>query len=315
MRLEQLQRVVHGQRRVERVQSADQADGQHVLAHRVDEAAAQLLPLAAQPERPAQRVDDAVERMVDAPDLLDAEAPHLRHVAVHPEPLEQRAGQVALCPLGQHRRLRVHLDAGLERAERLAVAVEALVAGAHADHRLAAHQQLLCVGLGQHHHAHLLGPLREVPAQLAQREDEIALVVEGRRRGDPHLPALAHDVDRLLAHLAVAAGQRPDLLAGQQVAQRGRVDYGAGQQVRADDAALVEQGDRRVAQLLGGRRVGLQQLCQPQRAGQAGGAAADEAHADVDPLILLGLGGLNELADPHGRAVVGWSAAGHDGRS
>ena len=191
----------------------------------------------------------------------------------------------------------------------------ALVAGAHADHRLAAHQQLLRVGLGQHHHAHLLGPLGEVPAQLAQGEDEVALVVEGRRRGDPHLPALAHDVDRLLAHLAVAAGERSDLLARQQVAERGRVDDGAGQQVRADHPALVEHGDRRVAELLGGRRVGLQQLRQPQRSGQAGGAAADEADADVDPLVLLGLGGLDELADPHGRAVIGWSAAGHDGRS
>ena len=49
--------------------------------------------------------------------------------------------------------------------------------------------------------------------------------------------------------------------------------------------------------------------------GQAGGASADEADADVDPLVLLGLGGLDELPDPHGRAVVGWSAARHDGRS
>ena len=52
--------------------------------------------------------------------------------------VDQRAGEVALRALGEHRRLRLHLGAGLEGRQRLALAAAALVAGADAVHRAVA---------------------------------------------------------------------------------------------------------------------------------------------------------------------------------
>ena len=86
-------------------------------------------------QRPrADRVDQAVERLGDLPDLLDAELPDLRLAALGEVELADRgAGQVAPAALGEDRRLGDDVGAGLEVAERLAVLAAALVAGAHAD--------------------------------------------------------------------------------------------------------------------------------------------------------------------------------------
>src|SRR5215211_2439945 len=54
--LEQLQRVVDGERGVRVVEPRDETDTDLVLAHRVDEAAAELVPLRALAERPSDRV-------------------------------------------------------------------------------------------------------------------------------------------------------------------------------------------------------------------------------------------------------------------
>ena len=49
---------------------------------------------------------------------------------------------------------------------------------------------------------------------------------------------------------------------------------------------LLDHRDRHLAQALQHLLVVGEQLEQPVRAGQAGGAAADDRHADVDPLVL-----------------------------
>ena len=67
--------------------------------------------------------------------------------------------------------------------------------------------------------------------------------------------------------------------------QRARVDDGAGEQVRARALALLDHGDRHVAEPLG--RLGrlLEQLAEPDRAGEPGRPGADDQDADLDPLV------------------------------
>ena len=254
-----------------------------------------LSPYLAWAQRPAQRVDHAVERPRDAPQLLHAQAPHLGIGRGQAERLGKRRGQVALGALRQHGRPGVDLGARLVGAERLAVAAEALVAGDHAADGAVADEQRLRVGLGQHHHAELLGLLGQVAAELREREDPVALVVEGRRRGDADAVAGPHEIDRLVPDRPVAR-QLLDRRVRQQVAQRRGVHDRTGQQVRAGHPALVEHRDGHLAQPLGGGRVVGQELAEADGPGEAGRPAADEEHADVDALVLGRLRLGHELA-------------------
>ena len=74
--------------------------------------------------------------------------------------------------------------------------------------------------------------------------------------------------------------------------------------MRAGHLALVEHRHRHLAELLGGGRVGLEQLAHADRAGQAGRTAADEQDADVDALVLGGLRLGHELPHLHRRWIV-----------
>ena len=98
--------------------------------------------LAAEAQRPAHRVDHAVERLLDLPDLLHAELPLLWVLGAEVEVADRRAGEVALGALGQHGGLGDQVGAGLEVRELLAVAAAALVARAHAHHPPVVHQEL-----------------------------------------------------------------------------------------------------------------------------------------------------------------------------
>ena len=55
--------------------------------------------------------------------------------------------------------------------------------------------------------------------------------------------------------------------------------------MRAGLLALVDDRDRHLAEPLGRRRVVLEQLAEADRAGEPGGAAADDEDADLDPLV------------------------------
>ena len=83
--------------------------------------------------------------------------------------------------------------------------------------------------------------------------------------------------------------------------------------MRADGAALVHERDRHLAEPLGDRRVVLQQLRQPDRAGQPGRAAADDRDADLELLVGRRLGRADDLGRRERRRVRGGrrSARGH----
>ena len=101
--------------------------------------------------------------------------------AAEVEVVHRGEGQVAERALGEHRRLRDHVGAGLEVRERLAVPAAALVAGAHAAHDPVLDQQLGRGGLGQDVDARLLGLLGEEAAELRDRDHVVAVVAEVRR--------------------------------------------------------------------------------------------------------------------------------------
>ena len=87
--------------------------------------------------------------------------------------------------------------------------------------------------------------------------------------------------------------ERRPVLLGQvreQPLHRRRVHHRARQQVRAGVLALLDQRHRHLAERLHQRLVLGEQLHQPDRAGEAGRAAADDRDADLDPLVL-GIGG------------------------
>src|SRR5262249_17770674 len=90
-----------------------------LVLHRVDPGAAELAVLARDVHRPwlCERVDQAVQRLWDLPDLLDAQLPHLRLPRVAQlELLHRAAGQMAPAASRQHRPLSLDVGAGLEVA-------------------------------------------------------------------------------------------------------------------------------------------------------------------------------------------------------
>ena len=289
MRLELLQGVVAGEGGVGGVEPDDQAERDLVLAHRVDEAAAELVPLGALAQRPAHRVDDPVQRLLDLPDLLDADLPALRVRAAQVEVVERGAGQMAERALGEHGGLGDHVGPGLEVGELLAVLAAALVAGADAADDAVLDQQLVRGGLAEDVDAGLLGLLGEEAAELRDRGHVVAVVPEvGRHRLQRQRHLLGEEVDRVLGDLLVDGPVR-GIEVGEQLLHRRRLHVRPGEQVRARGLALLDHRDRDLAQLLGQLGLVLQQLHELVRAGEPGGAAADDRHADLDPL-LLGIG-------------------------
>ena len=280
---------MRGQPRVGPVEAGHEADrdavGLALAVHGVDPRAAELLVLGLRAQRPAERVDDAVERLLDLPHLLDAERPHLRVLGREAEALERGAGQVAPAALGEHGRLGGDVGAGLEVALLPALLVAALVAAADAEHVAVLDQQLRADGLGQDVRARLLGLLAQPAVELGDRDDVVAVVAERRRDRDQRDRALLvrHEVHALAADLAVV---RPRVVVGEQLADRRRVHDRAGELVRAGDLALLEHRHRHLAERLHQLRVVLEQLQQPDRAREPGLAAADDRDADLDPLVL-----------------------------
>ena len=303
MGLQLLEEVVHGQRGVAVVEPDDHADREHVVAHRVDERAAELAVLGRAAERPAHRVDDVVERLRDLPDLFDPERPHLRVLALEAETVDRRPGQVSLRALGEDGHLADQVAARLELRQRLAVLAAAAVARAHTAHAPVGDEQLLARGLGQDRRAAFLRLLRQPAAELRQGGHEVAVVPHRRRRRDPQRVLPRQVVDRLVRDMAVERHLRDALALSEQLLQGGRVDDRAREQMRTGLRALVDHGDRNLAEPLADGRGRLEQLAEPDRAREPGGPGADDEHSDLD---RIGVGGCGDhLGRVERRRVLG----------
>src|SRR3954447_8581494 len=286
MRLQFLQQVVHGELGVSVVEADDHPERDHVVAHGIDERPAELAVLRGSAQRPAHRVDDAIERTRDLPDLLHAERPHLRVLARQPVAVERDARQMSLRPLGEHGDASDDVGAGLEVAELVAVAAAALVARAHAAHSAVRREQLHRGRLGEDHPAGPLRLSRKPAAELRQRRDVVPLVLHRRRRGDAHRSLRREEVHRLVLDRPVEGHLVEPLAAFEKPPQRARVDDRARQQVRAGLLALLEHGDGHVAEPFADRGCVLQQLPQADRAREPGRACADDHDAYLDALVL-----------------------------
>jgi hypothetical protein len=187
---------------------------------------------------------------------------------------------------GDDRRLRHDVGTRLEVGERLAVAVAALVARAHTDDDAVLDEQLLRRGLGQDVDAGLLGLVGEEAPQLRDGDHVVAVVAEvGRHRLQRQRLLFRQQVDRVLVDLP-QCGPLGLVHVREQLLHCRGPHVGAREQVRAGRLALLDHGHRYLAQLLRQLRLVLQQLRQPDRAGQPGGAAPHDRHADLDALVL-----------------------------
>ncbi len=275
------------------VESDHHPDREHVVAHGVDEAAAELAVSRRRAKRPAHRVDHVPQRLRDLPDLLDTQLPHLRVVAGQPEAVERGAGEMPLRPLGEHSDPGDEVGARLVVSEALPLAPAALVAAADADDAAVGHEQLLGRGLRQDHRPSLLRALGEQAAELGEREDPVAVVAHRRRRGNPQRRATREQVNGLRVDRAVGRDVLDPDGRSQEPSQGARIDHGPGEKMRAGLLPLLEHGDRHVAESLGDVGVLLEQLPQPDRAGEPGRPGADDQDADLDALVR----GIRRLGD------------------
>ncbi len=237
-------------------------------------------PNSSWPQRIAQRVDDAARgqaRRRDLPQFLDAER-ELRRLAVprQRQAAQQLLGQVAADAVAKHRHLRPDVHTGFEAGLRRPLAVQPPVARSHADDASAFEQHLLAGKAGEQVHAGPLDALGHPLHQLVQRHQQVA-VIDERRRNDrkAECSAFSQEVD------TIVRDRRRDrrtlrLEVGNQLAERRRIQNRARQDMRASLACLLEHRDRERAAVGGGA------LCQPERACQAGRAAADDEDVDFE---------------------------------
>ncbi len=304
MGLQFLQQVVHRQGCVAVVEAHHHSDRDHVVTHRIDERATELPEPGRRPQGPPHGVDDPAQRRRDPPHLLDAQLPNLRMVGTEPEMVECHAGEVALGSLGEHGHLGDDVRARLEVPQLFAPGPPALVARADADDAAVRDEQCSSRRLGQHHRPRLLRLLGEPPAELGQREDQVAVVAHRWRRGDRQRPSAGEHVHRLRRDRTVSGNVLDPHPVAEEPPKRPGVDDHPREKMRARMSALLGHRQRHITEELGGLRVLLEELPEPDRAGEPGRAGADHEHADFDPLVDGIARFCDELARPKRRWIV-----------
>ena len=277
MQLEALKGLMGIEQRVAIVEPHDQAERDAPCRHGVDEPAAELL----HPKGVAERVDHGARRNAvgrHVPQLLDPDGVLLGLAPLgQGQAREELLGQVAADTVAEDRDLRVDVDAWLEGAPALAIAADAAVAGPHADHAIAVKQHFDAWKPREQVDARGFHALGQPLAEAAHRDDQVAVVAQGRRRerqrdlaaGVEHVDAVFVDVG--LDGRALLAEVRDEL------GEARRIEHGARQQVRASLARLFEHRD---GQRLAAPR--LLELRQPQRRRQSGRTAANDEDVDFE---------------------------------
>ena len=234
VRLQLLEQVVRRQLGVAVVEPDDEPDRDHVVAHRVDERAAELAELAAAAERPAHRVDDAARAA--ARTRQTSFTPSAQTCGCSPcRPKWSSATPVRWPCVPSHSTVTraTTSEPGLEVRQLLPVPAAALVAGAHADHAAAGDEQLDRGRLREDRGAALLGALGQPAAELRERGDVVAVVPHRRRRRQPRGAVPGQEEHRLVVHLPVEGHVLDGEPPAEEAPQAARVDDGAGEEVRA----------------------------------------------------------------------------------
>src|SRR5215475_3350025 len=264
--------------RVVIIQPDDQADVQQVVPHPVNEAAAEGVV----GQRVAERMHheawfDATFRRL--PDLFHADRVDLRVAAfIEIELLDQLLSQRSARAFAEHGHLGEDVGAGLVILLRLAVLADPLVAGAHADDPIVlAVEQLGAGEFGNKHYVRRLDDGAEPADHLVQADDVFAVIPE-RRRDDRRSDLEAAGQIRNVFFADLGFERRAEFFViGQQLRERAYVHNRARNNVRSNLAALLDHGDRDLAEGAAVFFVVLvNELAQPQRSGQRRGPCADE---------------------------------------
>ena len=187
----------------------DEPDRDELVAHRIDERAAELAVAGGLPQRPAHRVHDPPKRLRDAPDLLHAERPDLRVLALEPELLDRRAREEALRPLGEHGQPCDDVAARLEGRKRLTFSPAPAIARPDADDATVLDEQLRRSRLGEHATPSASAcSARNRPSSETERMT-VAVVPHRRRRRDAHRRAPASARTRPRPGPRRTSGSRP----------------------------------------------------------------------------------------------------------
>ena len=191
-----------------------------------------------------------------------------------------------LRPLGEHGHLRDDVRAGLEVRERLAVLPRPLSPVRTPTTRPCCDEQLLRARLRQDRRAARLGLLGEEPAELRDRDDPVAVVSHRRRRRDPQRPPRRQQVDAPPRAPGRSSGCPPSVSRPLN-SRRSARGLTTAPESRCEPGCLPfsTTRDRHVAEALGDLGMLLEQLAEPDRAGEPTGPAADDQHADLDPLV------------------------------
>src|SRR6266853_4570567 len=249
---------------------------------RIEEAAAEHIA-----QRPAHRVDHAIERLLGLPNLLHTERVNLRVLDRNALPFEKRLRQQAA---GAFRQGGPPGDPIVRRhvaRARFAIAVEPRRLRAHPHHAVALGQELRCGETGEYVDTEFLSLGAEPADQLAQRRDEESAVVHRRWRRKTDLPTGGHEVYRFARHRPaeweIVVGQ-----LGEQVAQGAGIDHRARQRMLAQGLGFLEDADADVAQAAARFVVALDQARQLDRAGEPSRPRAYEQHIELDALASCG---------------------------
>ena len=280
----------HG--RVAVVEPDDHPDRDHVLAHRVDERAAELAVARRRAKRPAHRVDHLAQRPRNLPDLLDAERPRLRARPGEAEAVERGERQMPLRPLGEDRHLRADVGARLE--PRRAPRPRGRAPCRRSERRRRGRPRRAATGadgLRQDRGADLLGDLGEEAPELRDRDDDVAVVPHRRRDRKP---------DRAVGSSAAAPTRRAP--ARRSAGLRARAAPSSSRQSgsgsttapesRCDPGAFPFSSTATGTSPSAAGRLGIggDQLPEPDRRREPGRAGADDEHPDLDRLGVAGRG-------------------------
>ncbi len=243
MPLEAVERHVRIEQRIPVVEARHEADRELAVRHRIDESAAELLV----PQRIPHRVHDRARFESSArhlPQLFHTDGKLLGlPAAPQGKAPQQLLGEVAAHAVAEDRHLGQDVDARLERRLPRAVAVDAAVAGADADHAVAVGENLLPGKPREEIDAapvHLLGQPADEPVE---RHDVVAVIAQRRRDdGKSQARRFGEEIDAIALHLG---GERRPLLAKvrNELAQRRRIEHRARQHVRARLPCFFEYRD------------------------------------------------------------------------
>ena len=277
-------------RRVFRRERRHVAEGNHVVLHVVEPHAVDL-PEEVGEHRAVHHAPGLVLLGLDAPDLLDAGLVGLGIRALEAEAVDQLLRARSAHALAEHRHAREDVHARLVVGLRLAVLVDAHVAGPDADDAVALGQDLCRsearIDLDPDCFALRRQPLHDV----RERHDVVALLLEHRGRDGGLDRALAGEEPEIVLRAGVLDREALLPVIGHELFDRPRVHHAARELVVADIGGFLDHEDRggldrRLAGAGAALVVGLDLLHQVIGAGESRRAGTHEQDVDLHALAF-----------------------------